>query len=167
MTSSGTRREVASVEGIPEVSLSFEIPESWSVEPGGGTIALAVLRPKDDSGPFADNVVVTIERLEKGMPTELDLVHGAMRLWLNSVVQDLHVLDERPLPVAGRDGMFLAFLQTTEQLVSVITRQCATVIGDVVVSVSLTSFPFRDHEAEELFEDVLESCILTTQEARR
>lgn len=164
MTDSGTRREIAFVEGIPEVALSFEVPGSWSPEPGGGTVALAALSPKEVSGPFMDNVVVTIERLDEGMPTALELVHGAMRLWMNGVVQDLHVIDERALPFVGRDGMFLAYLQTTEQHVSVITRQCITVVADVVVGVSLTSFPFRDAEAEELFEDVLASCALTTTE---
>ena len=67
MTDSGTRREIAFVEGIPEVALSFEVPGGWSPEPGGGTVALAALRPKEVSGPFMDNVVVTIERLDEGM----------------------------------------------------------------------------------------------------
>lgn len=163
MTSSGTRREIASLEEVPEVSLSLAVPSDWRTESGGGTIALAALQPGETAGPFADNVVVTIERLADGAPTELALVHGAMRLWLNSTVQDLHVLDERPHPAAEREGMFMAFLQTTEQLASVVTRQWCTVVGDVVVSMALTTFPFRDAEAEELFEDLLASCVLGPQ----
>ena len=161
MNNGFTQHDVT-VPDVGELGLTLQLPTPWETRSGDDTVALIARRPEEGAGPFADNVVVTIERLPTEGPTELEQVQGSVLIQAHSTIADFHLLDDRPSPFAGQDGWFRAYLQTAPNQVSAVTQQCFTVRGDAMVSIAVTTLPFRDDEAARLFEEIAASCRITT-----
>lgn len=157
------RRTVTSV-ATPGLVVELDIPTTWEVTLREGMPTLVAQLPAPEAGPFADNLLVTLEALSDEMPRNLEAVTAVSRAQLHTTVPDLHLLEDRPEEVAGLSGHHRALLQTAPPGLTVVTRQVFALAGDALVTVALTSFPFRDRESSELMEQILASLTIRSEQ---
>lgn len=158
-------REAVAVATVPGAVVSLERPDSWLVERGETTPAFLALQPENEAGPFRDNLLVAIEKPATEQPLDLETAQSMSRAQALATVPDYHLIDDRPLEVGGVDGWFRAAVYSSESMTTVTVRQLFAVHGGVLVTITLTSFPFRDPESSELFERVAATCSITTEGA--
>ncbi|EWS79567.1 hypothetical protein [Brachybacterium phenoliresistens] len=158
-----TTREIITAPAVPGITLEIDVPESWDRHTGQETAAFVAAMPPAEAGPFADTLVVGIERLPEGLPAHLEAVRASSLVQLHAAVPDLHLVDDRPVVLDGREGHLRALVQSTEQEISVIVRQVFALHGDVLVTIALTSLPFRDREASQLADRIFSTARITAQ----
>lgn len=156
-------RESISAPGAPGIVVGLDRPEPWLVERSESTPAFLAVQPEDGAGPFRDNLVVALEKLPAESPRDLDAVQTTARAQALATVPDYQLIDDRPMEVGGRDGWFRAAVYSTESMTTVVVRQLFALHGDVLVTIALTTFPFRDGEASQLFEDISATCVIDTE----
>lgn len=139
----------------PDVTIDIDLPGTWEVERHDGAPTLVAKLPAELSGPFADNLVVTLEPLPPETPRDLEAITAISRAQQYASVPDLHLLEDRPATVGGLPGHTRALLQTAPPGLTVVTRQVFALAGDDLVTIALTSFPFRDRESSALMEQIL------------
>lgn len=151
----------------PRLTVEVEVPLDWEVEQHDGAPSLVAKLPLALSGPFADNLVLTLEPLPSEAPRDLEAIAAISRAQQHAAVPDLHVLEDRSEIVGGVPGRTRALLQTAPPGLTVVTRQVFALVGEDLVTLALTSFPFRDRENSALMEQVLASFrILSDEEVR-
>lgn len=148
-------RITVTTASAPGVSVDLDIPRGWEVERREAAPTFVARRPVEASGPFADNLILTIEPLAPETPHTLEAVTAISRAQQHASVPDLHLLEDRAAVVGGLPGHSRALLQSAPPGLSVITRQVFALAGDTLVTLALTSFPFRDRECSALMEQVL------------
>jgi len=151
--------------GLEELRVAVGAPASWETSFVEDPPFFLAQMPQDVAGPFADNLIVNIERLGDDAPEDLEELQGLIYAQAFASVPDFYAVDDRPHEVDGRPGWFRASLQTAPPGITAMNRQVFTVRGDLLVTLSLTTMAFRDPEASELFDAVVDSCrILSTRE---
>lgn len=156
-------RETITVPAAPGLEVTVDAPEGWLVERGPAVPAFVAVQPEQGAGPFRDNLVVSIEALPADAPTDLETVQSAARAQALATVPDYHLIDDRPMDVGGLDGWFRASLHSSPSGTSVVVRQLFAVHASVLITIALTTLPFRDAEASELFEHIVAGCDLHTE----
>lgn len=141
-----------SVGAVPGTTLTVQLPESWETRTGDESPALVSIQPAADAGPFADNVMVAIEKL--GEEVDLAQLQEAALTQSHSTVPDYLLLDDHPAPFGPLGGWFRASLMTAENSTSVSTRQLMTVHDGALLSLTLTTLPFRELRAAGLFDRI-------------
>ena len=141
----------------PGVAVDVDIPGTWEVERRDCAPTLVAKLSAEEAGPFADNIVVTLEPLPSETPRDLEAITAISRAQQHASVPDLHLLEDRPAAVGGLRGHSRALLQTAPPGLTVITRQVFALAGDTLVTLALTSFPFRDRESSALMEQILDT----------
>lgn len=159
-------REIITVSAVPGVVVTLERPDTWLVERGQTTPAFIALQPEDDAGPFRDNLLVAIEKPSTDEPLDLETVQATARAQALATVPDYHLIDDRPLEVGGLDGWFRAAVYSSDSMTTVVVRQLFALLGDALVTIALTSLPFREPQASELFEDITDTCTIEPEGAR-
>lgn len=149
---------------IPELGVRVAAPADWEAGILDDPVSFLAHMPREKAGPFGDNLMVGIERLGEDAPEDLEVLQGVFYMQAFSSVPDFHAIDDRAMPVDGEDGWFRASLQTAPPGITAVNRQVFTRRGDLLVTLSLTSMAFRDEEAGELFEDIVQSCSIVTLE---
>lgn len=163
MTTAVTEHEVV-IPGVAEVTARVSVPATWTTELLEEPRVFVASMPSETAGPFGDNVIVSIERLGDDAPEDLEELQGLVYAQAFATVPDFYALDDRPLDVDGQEGWFRASLQTSPSGVTAINRQVFTRVGDVLITLALTSMALRDREVTELFEQVLDSLSIIVQE---
>lgn len=148
----------------PGVAVDVDIPGCWEIEQRDAAPTLIAKRPAEESGPFADNLVVTLEPLPPETPQDLAAITAISRAQQHASVPDLHLLEDRPATVGGLHGHSRALLQTAPPGLTVVTRQVFALAGDVLVTLALTSFPFRDRESSALMAQILDTLSIRLDE---
>lgn len=148
-------RTSVTTTATPDVTIEIDLPSTWEIERHDGTPTLIARLPAETSGPFADNLVVALEPVPAEMPQDLEAIIGISRAQQHASVPDLHLLEDRPVTVSGMPGHTRALLQTAPPGLTVVTRQVFVLAGNDLVTIALTSFPFRDRECSELMEQIL------------
>lgn len=151
-------------ESVPGVIVSLPIPNGWDSQVRDADPALVASIPAAEAGPFGDNLIVSIERLDGGLPADLAAVRAASSVQLHATVPDLHVIDDRAISLGATPAWFRALSFTAENHVSVVSRQVMAVVGDVLVTIILTSFPFRDRESTSIFASTIASTRVVQEE---
>jgi|GEM_PF-2459821 len=164
MTSELTAHEVV-LPGLEELRVEVGAPADWEISVVEDPPFFLAQMPQALAGPFADNLIVNIERLGDDAPADLEELQGLIYAQAFASVPDFYAVDDRPHEVDGRPGWFRASLQTAPPGITAMNRQVFTLRGDLLVTLSLTTMAFRDPEASELFDALMDSCrILSTTE---
>lgn len=141
--------------------LRLDLPEGWQLAAEEDPQRAVATMPTQDAGPFLDNLVVTIEDLPDTIEPRLDAVRTVSLLQMHGTVPDLHVLDDRGADLDGRDAWFRASLATGPENITITARQVFALVGGHLLTLALTSLPFRDAEASDHFAHVVGSCRIT------
>lgn len=164
MTSELIAHEVV-LPGLEQLRVAVDAPADWETSVVEEPPFFLAQMPGDVAGPFADNLIVNIERIGDDAPADLEELQGLIYAQAFASVPDFYAVDDRPREVDGRPGWFRASLQTAPPGITAMNRQVFTLRGDLLVTLSLTTMAFRDPEASELFGAVVDSCrILGTTE---
>lgn len=149
---------------IPEVAVTTSIPEGWHTELRDADPAFVAAMTEADAGPFGDNLIISIERIPDEMPAHLAAIRAASSVQQHFTVPDLLVIDDRPFELDSTPAWFRAISFTAENHVSVVSRQVMAVVGDVLVTIILTTLPFRDREAAAIFSSSIAATRVTVQD---
>lgn len=163
MTPELTLHEVR-IPGFESVTVRVAAPASWVTSILEEPLCFVARMPESEAGPFADNLVVSVETLGEDVPEDFEELQGLIYAQAFEAVPDLHVLDDRALEVGGKGGWFRASLQSAPPGITAVNRQVFTRRGDLLITLSLTTMAFRDGKASELFEQAIETCTITTGE---
>lgn len=163
MTSELTVHEVR-IPGIETLSVRVAAPTAWVTEMLEEPLCFVARMTEEDSGPFADNLVVSIEELAADAPEDLEELQGLVYVQAFGSVPDFYAIDDRPLTVDGAEGWFRASLQTAPPGTTAMNRQVFTRRGRHLVTLSLTTLAFRDPAASDLFEEIIGSCSIVSRE---
>lgn len=155
-------RETITVQDAPGVVVSLERPDDWTVEKGQSAPAFLALQPAEGAGPFRDNLLVSLEVLPEDFPEDIAAVQQVSLAQAHATVPDHHVIDDRAMDVGGLPGWFRAAVYSTEGMTTVVVRQLFALHSRTLVTIALTSLPFRDAEASAVFEDVASTCTIDT-----
>ncbi|MFC0672406.1 hypothetical protein [Brachybacterium hainanense] len=144
------------VLGRTGAAVDVDVPRGWEIaRPDEGPFAFVSRMPDAVAGPFADSLVVGVEPRPDGVPDGIEAVASMALLQLHASVPDLHLIDDRPALVDGFEGRFRALLQTVPGGITVVVRQLLAVADESLVTVALTSFPFRDRVLAPVAEEIL------------
>lgn len=156
MPSRLTMHEIV-MPGADELSVHVGVPSDWVTRMVEEPPSFLAHMPEETAGPFGDNLIVGVERLDASAPKELDELQGLAYVQAFSSVPDFYAIDDRSLDIAGEPGWFRASLQSAPTGITAVNRQIFTRRGDVLVTLSLTTMGLRDREATELFEDLVDT----------
>src|SRR5690625_4248560 len=121
MTSELTAHEVV-LPGLEELRVEVSAPADWEISVVEDPPFFLAQMPQALAGPFADNLIVNIERLGDDAPADLEELQGLIYAQAFASVPDFYAVDDRPHEVDGRPGWFRASLQTAPPGPSAYTR---------------------------------------------
>lgn len=145
-------RQVVVDDDEGAVRVALDAIAGWEVESRAQAPQRVITMPQEHAGPFVDNVTVSVEPVPSGAAADIDAVRTIAAVQMHALVPDLHLIDDRPIEIGGRAAWFRASLETGPGDLTLVTRQVFTVCRERIVTVALTSLPFRDSEAAHVFE---------------
>src|SRR5699024_8385813 len=160
MPSRLTMHEIV-IPGADELSVHVGVPSDWVTRMVEEPPSFLAHMPQETAGPFGDNLIVGVERLDDSAPQDLEELQGIAYVQAFSSVPDFYAIDDRPFDIAGEPGWFRASLQSAPTGLSAVNLQIFTRRGDLLVTLALTTMGLRDREATELYDDQTESCSIT------
>lgn len=163
MTSDLTAHEVR-IPGFENVLVRVGVPATWVTRILEEPLCFVARMPEADAGPFADNLIVNVERLGEDAPADFEELQGLVYAQAFSSVPDFYAVDDRPFTLDGEQAWFRASLQTAPPGITAVSRQVFTRRGGLLVTFLLTTMAFRDREASDLFEKVVGSCSIAMEE---
>src|SRR5690625_2213855 len=164
MTSELTAHEVV-LPGLEELRVEVGAPADWEISVVEDPPFFLAQMPQALAGPFADNLIVNIERLGDDGPADLEELQSSTSAPACASLPDSAAVAARPHCAPRRPCWCRAPLQTAPPGIPAMNRQVFTLRGGPLVTLSLTTMAFRDPEASELFDALVGSCrLLSTRE---
>lgn len=167
MASSPWKTVHISLPGTSAPRLSCDVPENWDIDQRESGPVLTAAMPREEAGPFGDNVVVMVEPLGTDTGTALEEIVSISMRQLLLTVPDFHLLDEGSLRTAGREGWLRVHLHSAENSATVVQRQIFWIEGTHLITITLSALPFRDDQASRIFAHLLDSLNIVEAEEER